>query len=219
MKIDFISTKHNNVKRDYLKRVVSIDKASAAKKAKKWGYDYWDGSRDINYGGYHYDTRWIKIAKKFIKHYKLKDDAKILDIGCGKGFLLYEFSRLLPRSEICGIDISKYAIKNSKKEIKKNLVCGSATKLPFKNNYFDLVVSLNTLHNLYCNELNQALKEIQRVGKKNKYICVESYRNEREKMNLLYWQVTCEAFFTPVEWQWWFKNSGYNGDHSFIYFK
>jgi len=98
-------------------------------------------------------------------------------------------------------------------------VCGSATKLPFKNNYFDLVVSLNTLHNLYCNELSQALKEIQRVGKKNKYICVESYRNEREKMNLLYWQVTCEAFFTPVEWQWWFKNNGYNGDHSFIYFK
>ena len=150
MKIDFISTNHNRVKRNYLKRVMSIDKASAAKKAKKWGYDYWDGSRDVNYGGYYYDSRWIKIAKKFIKHYRLKDGAKILDVGCGKGFLLYEFSKLLPKSKIYGIDISRYAIKNAKKEIKKNLLYGSAVSLPFKNNYFDLVISLNTLHNLYC---------------------------------------------------------------------
>ena len=68
-------------------------------------------------------------------------------------------------------------------------------------------------------DLEKSLKEMQRVSKKYKYICVESYRNEKEKANLLYWQVTCEAFNTPEEWFWWFKKTGYNGDYSFIYFE
>jgi protein-L-isoaspartate(D-aspartate) O-methyltransferase len=219
MEIDFIKTNHTKTKRNYLERVLKINKAEAAIKAKKWGYDYWDGSRDINYGGYYYDGRWEVIAKKMVNYYKLNNDSKILDVGSGKGFLLYEFKKLLPDSEVAGIDISRYAIKNSKKEIRKFLSFGSASKLPFKNNYFDLVISLNTLHNLYCFDLKKALTEIQRVSKKNKYICVESYRNEREKMNLLYWQVTCESFFTPKEWKWFFAQANYTGDYSFIYFK
>ena len=96
---------------------------------------------------------------------------------------------------------------------------GNATKLPFEDNSFDFVYSLNTLHNLHTYDLDLALREIERVGKKNKYICVESYRNEVEKANLLYWQVTCEAFCTPQEWEWWFKQTSYTGDHSFIYFE
>ena len=219
MEIDFITDHHKKTKRNYVERVNKIDKAEAAIKAKKWGFDYWDGSRDVNYGGYNYDGRWEPIAKKMIRHYNLNNHSKILDVGCGKGFLLYEFKKALPKCQIQGLDISKYAIDNSKEEIKKNLVVGNATKLPFENNHFDLVISLNTLHNLYCYELNDALAEIERVGKKDKYICVESYRNEREKVNLLYWQVTCECFYTPSEWKWWFKKCKYTGDHSFIYFE
>ena len=115
--------------------------------------------------------------------------------------------------------MSSYAINNAKEEVKKNLVLGNANKLPFEDNYFDLIISLNTLHNLYCYDLKKALSEIERVGKLNKYICVESYRNEHERINLLYWQVTCECFFTPKEWEWWFEISGYKGDYSFIYFE
>ena len=125
---------------------------------------------------------------------------------------------LKPNSEVVGIDISKYAIKNAKEEIKNNLVFGNATKLPWEDNYFDLVVSITTLHNLYNFDLEKALKEMERVGK-NKYLCVESYRNEKEKANLLYWQVTCEAFNTPDEWRWWFKHTKYTGEYSFIYFE
>lgn len=219
MYINFLEAHHKKTKRNYLERVNKIDKATSALKAKKWDYDYWDGSRDINYGGYHYDQRWVPIAQKMISHYNLNEDSKILDIGCGKGFLLYEFKRLLPNCEITGLDISKYAIENSKVEIKDNLILGNASKLPFKDNYFDLVISLNTLHNLYCFDLLSSLKEIERVSKKNKYICVESYRNEVEKVNLLYWQVTCESFFTPEEWGWFFMEAKYSGDHSFIYFE
>jgi len=219
MEIDFITNHHKKTERNYLERVNKIDKAEAAVKAKKWDFDYWDGSRDINYGGYNYDGRWEPIAKKMIDHYKLNDKSKILDIGCGKGFLLYEFRKLLPKVSVFGLDISSYAIKNSKKEIIDFLKVGNANKLPYESNKFDLVISLNTLHNLYCYDLKSSLKEIERVSKKDKYICVESYRNEKEKVNLLYWQVTCESFFTPEEWKWFFKESGYKGDYSFIYFE
>jgi len=80
------------------------------------------------------------------------------------------------------------------------------------------VFSINTLHNLSNRDLEAALLEIQRVGRQ-KYICVESYRNEIEKTNLLYWQVTCEQFNTPDDWQWWFNITDYSGDHSFIFFE
>jgi ubiquinone/menaquinone biosynthesis C-methylase UbiE len=220
--IDFLSVVHKSTTRDYLARVNDSEfpKNKAADLAKKWDFDYWDGDRRINYGGYKYmEGRWEKVAKVMIDHYGLKAGDKILDIGCGKGFLLYDFTKILPGIEIYGIDISNYAIENSKEEIKDKLIYGNATSLPYEDNYFDFVFSLNTFHNLECYDLFDALKEMERVGKNNKYICVEAYRNEVEKMNLLYWQVTCEAFNTPKEWEWWFKHSGYTGDHSFIYFE
>ncbi len=219
--IDFMSSLHKSTKRNYLERVNDQDfpKSKAASLAKKYDFDYWDGDRRINYGGYKYiPGRWRKVAQEMIIYYNLKPNSKILDIGCGKGYLLYEFKKLIPECEIFGIDISEYAIKNAHEKVKDKIVFGSASELPFKEKIFDLVISINTLHNLYCYELFQALKEIERVAKMNKYICVESYRNEEEKANLLYWQVTCEAFNTPKEWEWWFNQSGYQGDYSFIYF-
>lgn len=219
--IDFLSTIHKSTFRDYLGRVndPEFPKAKAAKLAKEWGYDYWDGDRRVNYGGYNYDGRWAKVAREMVDYYKLKEGDKVLDIGCGKGFLIYDFTQVLPGLEVQGIDISKYAVDNCKQEVSNSVQVGNASMLPFEDNTFDLVVSINTLHNLYCYDLYNALKEIKRVSKKHKYVCVESYRTEEEKANLLYWQVTCEAFNTPKEWEWWFNMTGYNGDYSFIYFE
>ena len=217
--VDFISLVHKKTERDYLGRVNDYPKAEAAKKAKLWDYDYWDGDRRIGYGGYHYDGRWAKVANAMIEHYGLKPGDRILDVGCGKAFMLYDFTQALPGLEVSGVDVSSYAIKNAREEVKDKLIVSSATELPFEDNSFDLVYSINTLHNLPCYDLDKALKEMERVGKKNKYICVESYRNEEEKVNLLYWQLTCEMFCSPDEWVWWFDHSGYSGDYSFIYFE
>jgi len=220
--IDLLSAIHKSTPRDYLARVNDPDypKAKAAELAKKWDFDYWDGDRKICYGGYRYmEGRWEKVARAMVEHYGLKEGDRILDVGCGKGFLLYDFTRVVPGLELSGIDISRYAIENAKEEIKDRLTVGNATSLPYPDNYFDFVYSITTLHNLYCYDLDKALREIERVSRKNKYICVESYRNEEEKANLLYWQVTCEAFNTPEEWEWWFEHTGYSGDHSFIYFE
>ena len=220
--IDFMSTLHKSTSRDYLARVNDplYPKHKAATLAKKFAYDYWDGDRRICYGGYKYiEGRWQKVAEKINDFYKLPENAKILDIGCGKGYLLYDFLKVLPNAEVFGLDISKYALENSKSEIKSKLIQGNATNLPFVDNYFDLVISINTLHCLEAPDLYLALQEMERVGKSYKYLCVESYRNEIEKANLLYWQVSCEAFNTPEEWLWWFEKTGYMGDYSFIYFE
>ena len=220
--IDFMSTLHKSTKRDYLARVndSTYPKEKAASLAKKFDFDYWDGDRRICYGGYQYiPGRWAKVAQQMIEYYGLNSNSKILDIGCGKGYLLYEFTKILPDIKITGLDISKYALKNCKKEISESLNFGNAADLPYEEDYFDLVISINTLHCLHAYELEKALREMERVGKSNKYLCVESYRNEKEKANLLYWQVTCEAFNNPEAWKWWFKYTGYKGDYSFIYFQ
>ncbi len=220
--IDLMSAVHKSTQRDYLARVNDPDfpKARAAALAKQWGYDYWDGDRKICYGGYRYmEGRWEKVARAMVEQYGIKPGDKILDVGCGKGFLLYDFTKVVPGLELYGIDISTYAVDNAKDEIKDRLTVGNATALPYPDNHFDFVYSITTLHNLHCYDLDKALREIERVGKKNKYVCVESYRSEEEKANLLYWQVTCEAFNTPAEWEWWFQQTGYTGDHSLIYFE
>jgi ubiquinone/menaquinone biosynthesis C-methylase UbiE len=187
--------------------------------AKQYDYEYWDGDRKFGYGGYRYDGRWRKVAEPMIEHYGLKPGDRVLDVGCGKAFLIHDMMQALPGLQVTGIDISLYGLQHAQDRVKPFLHKADAVSLPFEDNCFDLVISINTLHNLYCYELEKALKEIERVGKKQKYIVVESYRNLEEKTNLMYWVLTGECFFTPEEWQWWFDLCGYTGDHSFIYFE
>ena len=144
---------------------------------------------------------------------------RILDIGCGKAFLLYELTQVVPGIEIAGLDISEYGIANAKEEVRPFLKLGDCTDLPWPAESFDFVFSITTLHNLYNYDLFKALKEMQRVRRGPAWLCVESYRTEREKANLLYWQLTCETFYTPAEWKWFFDLAGYTGDYGFIYFE
>ena len=150
--LDFMRVLHTQTKRDYLARVNNIEypKHRAADLAKKFDFDYWDGDRRICYGGYQYIAgRWEKVAREIANHYQLPANPKILDIGCGKGYLLYDFLKVIPNAQVFGIDISEYAIKNAKDEVKPFIQVGNATKLPWDDNTFDLVVSINSLHCLY----------------------------------------------------------------------
>jgi len=162
--------------------------------------------------------RWNPVAEELINTYNLKAGSKVLDIGCGKGYLLYEMKLLIPDLEITGIDTSDYGLKNAKEEIKPFIFNHKAEeKLPFKNKEFDLVISLGTLHNLRFPKLKIALSEMERVGIKG-YLMLESYRNEKELFNLQCWALTAESFFDKDEWECIYEYFGYNGDYEFIYF-
>jgi protein-L-isoaspartate(D-aspartate) O-methyltransferase len=217
--LDFLEQVHTGTKRDYLARVLAGNKAEFAAVAKRFDRDYWDGSRDTGYGGYRYDGRWLAVAGRMARHYGLRPGARILDVGCGKGYLLHDFTQVVPDADVAGLDLSAYALEHAKPEVKDRLRLGSATHLPFPDRSFDLVVSINTLHNLRLPELECALREIERVGRGAKYILMDGYRTEQEKVNLLYWQLTCECFFTPEEWQWVLDKCGYTGDYGCIYFE
>lgn len=218
---NFVTKNHQSTTRDYLGRVNNPDmpKFKAAELAKEWGFDYWDGDRSINYGGHYYRPGyWKWTAENLVAEYNLDSKSRIVDIGCGKGFLLKELQDLIPGIGLTGLDISRYAVENCHPDLVNVIRVGNANSLPFEDNEFDLAISINTFHNLYNYDLQCALMEITRVSH-NQFLCVESYRNELEKMNLLYWQVTCEAFNTPREWDWWFNLTGYKGDYEFIYFE
>ena len=215
--LNLVTPLHQKTKRDYLARMVD-DKVHCMHKAKEYGYEYWDGNRRYGYGGYSYRPGyWKPVAEKIIERYKLQDGDKILDVGCGKGYLLYELQLLIPGLQIHGFDISHYGLEHRHPEFKGHLFQHRAQDpFPFKDKEFDLVISLGCLHNLRIFELKEALLEIERVAK-NKYIMVESYRNEQEMFNLECWALTAKSLFDNDEWIWIYNHFGYTGDYEFIY--
>ncbi len=217
--VNIVSSLHKQTSRDYLKRM-NNEKIKSMNVAKKYGKDFWDGKRQFGYGGYKYiPGRWRSVAKKIIKKYNLKPGSKVLDVGCGKGFLIYEMLLIEPNLSICGYDISRYALKNAKKEVKGNLFYHDASKkTKFTNKKFDLTISLGTLHNLKLKNLFYTLREINRISKKS-YIMVESYRNNKEMFNLECWALTAETIMDTESWKWLFYQTGFSGDYEFIYFE
>jgi SAM-dependent methyltransferase len=215
--LEIVTPLHRMTKRDYIARMVD-DKVVCMLKAKEYEGDYWDGDRRFGYGGYKYlSGRWTPVAKALIETYGLTNDSKVLDVGCGKAFLLYEMKQLLPGLQIAGFDISKHGLADAKPEVRDDLYLYRAQdRYPYGDKSFDLVISLATLHNLRLFELETAVKEIERVGK-NKYIMLESYRNEQELFNLQCWALTAESFLDTAEWIWLYNHFGYTGDYEFIY--
>lgn len=215
---EIVTPLHRRTARDYVGRMTD-EKVPCMEVAKRYDEEYWDGDRRYGYGGYRYDGRWKPVAEALIREYRLGPGAQILDVGCGKGFLLYEIRALLPGCRVAGFDVSQYALRNAKEEVREFLFRHDARDpFPFRDGEFDLVLSLTTLHNLDIGALSRSVGEIERVGR-DKYVVVESYRTARELFNLQCWALTCESFFAPAEWEWLFGEFGYRGDYEFIYFE
>jgi len=216
--LNVVTPLHKRTTRDYLARMVD-DKVHCMLKAKEYELDYWDGDRRYGYGGYRYDGRWKVVAQQLIDHYRLGPNARILDVGCGKAHLLHELKQLLPGAEVAGFDISRHGLGDAPEPIRPYLFRYRAQDpYPWGDKHFDLVISFGALHNLRVFELEAAVREIERVGKQ-KYVMVESYRNELEQFNLECWALTAEAFFDTAEWIWLYRHFGYTGDYEFIYFE
>tara|TARA_B110000259_G_C13937218_1_gene371305 strand:- start:371 stop:1027 length:657 start_codon:yes stop_codon:yes gene_type:complete len=182
--------------------------------ARKFDKDFFDGDRKYGYGGYNYNPRfWTSVVKDFSDYYKLKDGSKILDIGCGKGFMIYDFLQHNNKYIVKGIDISDYAVKNSMPEVKDNVEVGNAKELQFEDNFFDLVISINTIHNLEKEECATSLREIERVSKKDKFIIVDAFKDIEEKKRMFAWNLTAKTIMHVDKWKLFFKENGYTGDY------
>lgn len=185
----------------------------ARKTAQQFGKEYFDGRREQGYGGYYYDGRWIPVAKRFIEYYGLTPQSAVLDIGCGKGFLLHDLRALLPNLKVAGLDISSYAAENAIEDIKPFFTVGNAIALPYPDKSFDAVFAINVIHNLNRPEALAALKEIMRVSRGGAYVQVDSFRNQQEKENIERWQLTAETVLEPDGWRELFAEAGYAGDY------
>lgn len=182
--------------------------------ARKFGAEFFDGDRDYGYGGFNYNPKfWQPVIPDFINYYNLTSNSKVLDVGCAKGFMIYDFIKILPGIKMEGVDISSYAIENSLPEVRKFLKIASADKLPYDDNEFDLVISINTVHNLDLQGCSNAIKEIQRVSKKSSFITVDSYTNEEEKNMMFDWNLTAKTILSEKDWINLFNDIGYKGDY------
>lgn len=184
------------------------------KVARQFGKEFFDGDRLFGYGGYNYHPRfWTETVKRFRDHYHLADDPAILDVGCGKGFMLYDFQKLLPKAKLAGVDVSKYAVDNALPEVKPLLSLGDAKALPYPDKSFDLVISINTAHNLPLEECKSALREMMRVTRKHAFLIVDAWRDEAERKRMLMWNLTALTYMSVDEWKKLFAEVGYTGDY------
>ena len=181
--------------------------------AREFGKEFFDGDRKNGYGGFNYFPRfWQPVIPTFQEYWGITSESSILDVGCAKGFMMYDLSLLIPGITVKGIDVSEYAIEHAVEEIKSDVQVADARDLPFESNSFDVVISINTVHNLELDDCAKALQEIERVSKKHSYITVDAYRNEEEKERMYNWNLTAKTIMSVDEWQIFFKEIGYTGD-------
>ena len=194
--------------------VTDIDRAVA----RKFDIEYYDGDRLTGYGGYGYSPRfWTDTVAHIVDVYNLSNNSKILDIGCAKGYMMHDLSLLIPEAEIKGIDISQYAKDNAIESMQENITVSNANNLPFPDDYFDVVIAINTLHNLPLIDCKQAFREINRVTKNNSFVMNDAWRDEKGEQSMLNWNLTALTYMSCDDWKEFFKEVNYKGDYYWFF--
>jgi len=182
--------------------------------ARQFGREFFDGDRRHGYGGFSYLPRfWQPVVPTFRKHFALRAGDSLLDVGCGKGFMIHDFAALIPGLAVKGVDISRYAIDHAIEDMRAHVQVADAKHLPFADKTFDVVVSINTIHNLAREDCGRALREIERVARRGAFITVDAYRSEQERERMLAWNLTAQTILHVNEWKAFFAEVGYTGDY------
>ena len=200
-------------KRDLNKRLESKTEKDR-EIARMFGKDFFDGDRKHGYGGFSYNSKfWQPVIPTFQEHWGLNGRSTVLDVGCAKGFMIHDFCELIPGINVVGVDISEYAISNCLPSVKSKVEVANALELPFEDNSFDYVISINTIHNLEINECKKALQEIERVSRLGAFVTVDAYRNQEEKERMYAWNLTAKTIMSVDDWIKIFADVGYSGDY------
>lgn len=212
IEIDLLSA-YPKAKRNFEERAASKTEADRAV-ARRFGKDFFDGDRRHGYGGFNYHPRfWQPVIPALRSHFRLDQNSSLLDVGCAKGFMLNDLTELIPGISVAGIDVSSYAIENALESMRPFLQVANATRLPFADKSFDVVISINTIHNLDRDELGTALREIARVSHRGSFITVDAYRTEEERQRMMAWNLTAKTIMHVDEWIEFFAECGYSGDY------
>ncbi|MDP1628099.1 class I SAM-dependent methyltransferase [Parvibaculum sp.] len=182
--------------------------------ARRFGKEFFDGERRHGYGGFNYMPRfWQPVIPTFQSHWGLTEKSSVLDVGCAKGFMMHDMAELIPGITVKGVDVSAYAIENAIEDMRPHVQVADARELPFEDNSFDVVISINTVHNLDRDDCATALREISRVARKGAYITVDAYRDDNEKDRMFKWNLTAKTIMSVDEWVTFFEEVGYDGDY------
>jgi SAM-dependent methyltransferase len=215
-KINLMARYPKTIRDEFINRSLVPD-FEIIKKAKEFGADYFDGPREMGLGGYHYDPRFFtNTVEDFARYYELSELSSILDIGCAKGFMLHDFMLKIPGMRVAGIDISEYCLQNAISTAAPFISLGCCSNLPFKDQSFDLSISIATIHNLPIKGVERALHEIVRVTKNNAFVKVNGYSTEAEKKRLYSWNLVAETILHQEEWLELFHKTGYVFDYDFF---
>jgi ubiquinone/menaquinone biosynthesis C-methylase UbiE len=197
----------------------NIEKRAAAQTpeniaiSRRYGREYFDGPREVGYGGYRYDGRWIPVARDIVAHFGLKAGDRILDVGCAKGFLVHDLMQVCPGLEAFGLDISEYALMHCLPDVVGRLHLGSADELPFPDASFSAVISINTIHNFARSDAVTAVREVERLAPGRGFIQVDSYHTPEQREVFLSWVLTAKFHDYPQGWLKLFEEAGYTGDY------
>lgn len=182
--------------------------------ARQYGESYFDGPREVGYGGYRYDGRWIPVAEDIVAHFGLKPGDRVLDVGCAKGFLVKDLMTVCPGLEVFGIDVSGYALMHCEPEVVGRLHLGSCVSLPFPDRSFAAVISINTIHNVERPDVLRSLAEIERLAPGRGFVQVDSYRTPEQRALFMDWVLTAKFHDYPDGWIAAFREAGYTGDYA-----
>ena len=209
--------KLNYYDRPTKKRSSVAKRRTIINKIKAWerGKELYDGSRLNGFGGFKYDGRWKNILPPLIKRYNLKSGSRVLDVGCKKGFLLHDLKELVPGIKIFGVEDHVYPIKKSMKTVRRHLRLCDYHKLKFKKNFFDAVFSFHCIYRLNFADMIKAIKEIQRVTKKNSYITFGAYNDKKGKEIFDKWGIISTSHMHVKDLKTVLKYLKYKGDYSF----
>ncbi|MES5895266.1 MULTISPECIES: class I SAM-dependent methyltransferase [Bacillus cereus group] len=152
-----------------------------------------------------------KLTNWGLQKIHIREDAVILDIGCGGGKTIHSLSRLTPHGKIYGIDYSEQAVENSKKANMKDVKAAkviihqaSVSSIPYHPDFFDLITAFQTHY--FWPDVGNDMKEVFRVLKPNgSFLLVaetfkiqyhmDKFKTTEELVNLFY-----KTGFTSVKW-------------------
>jgi len=180
------------------------------------GIDFFDGERVNGYGGYVNNGSSDRLANLILDKYSLNTFSKVLQINCEKGYLLKSLSESNAKCKVYGTENSEYAISHNALKGSENLIKSNLVQIPFKDSYFDLVISFGNTYTLNLSDAILHLKELNRLSKNFTLISLATYYTEKDYWLMKKWSLLGNLILREEEWKLVLDFANYSGDFFYV---